>query len=94
MDFTVTGMCIQLLAYLGLAALIFSTAIGSIAAISPAAFEKIVRISDKRFSLDRFVAIIERPIDVEQYLKPCTRILGIATVTSAICVGIQFYSMA
>ena len=94
MESTLASICLQVVTYLGVAALVFSAVIGSIAAISPKAFERLVRISDKRFSLDWIVAMIERPINVEHYLKPCTRMLGITALTSAIYIGLQFYSLA
>ena len=83
----------QILAYLAVAMIPFSALIGAIAAISPRFFEKLVRIGDKGISLDRVVAIIERPIDVEGNLKPHTRLLGLSALISAICVGLQLYPM-
>jgi hypothetical protein len=79
------------LAYLGGAMVLFSAVIGAVAAISPRAFEQLNRIADKGFSLDGLVALIERPIDAERYLKPHTRLLGISALVSALCVAQHLY---
>jgi len=93
MEVTLAGEWTRFFAYLGVVMVIFSAGIGALAAISPRVFGQLMRIVDKRFSLDRVVETIDRPINVEQYLKPYTRLLGIAALTSAICVGLQLYTL-
>lgn len=94
MEETLAGESTRILAYVGVAMIIFAAAIGAIATISPRVFERVMRITDKGFSLDHLIATIERPINIERYLKPHTRLLGISALTSAICVGIQVFTLA